>query len=162
MKMLNVEIENRAVKDLKGSFVRIDTDKSSSIIARTSEFDIETNKRKEIPLKVIITYEGENIFKGSMCELASKLNKDTTSPKGVVDILFNYFNSFASSNHNKLIELMARQHRTLQQNFTRFCLSWLRYLASLNENQYDARNEASVKLAKKMVKEVEDETLPFI
>ena len=44
-------------------------------------------------------------------------------------------------------EAMSRQHRTLQQNFTGACVAWLQHLASLDEGQYDLRNEASVQLA---------------
>lgn len=49
------------------------------------------------------------------------------------------------------VERMGREHRTLQQGFTRLCVAWLEHLASLNENQYDARNESSVLYAKKVV-----------
>ena len=87
--------------------------------------------------------------------------KDTKSAKGVVNILFNHINK-SSFDINTMVELIARQHRTLQQSFTRLCVAWLRHLSKLNENQYDARNEASVKLAKKMLADVKDDGLPFI
>ena len=59
---------------------------------------------------------------------------------------------------------MGRQHRTLQQNFTKVCFAWIQHLASLEENQYDLRNEASVKAAKKIVAGVDkyDLMLPLI
>jgi len=61
---------------------------------------------------------------------------------------------------------MGRQHRTLQQNFTKACFAWIQHLASLEENQYDLRNEASVKACKKIlageIKDHYDLMLPLI
>jgi hypothetical protein len=59
---------------------------------------------------------------------------------------------------------MGRQHRTLQQNFTRFCFAWIRHLAKLEENQYDLRNEASVKACREIVQRTGESSsfLPFI
>lgn len=45
-------------------------------------------------------------------------------------------------------EAMGREHRTLQQSFTRLCIDWLRYCGDLEEWQYDGRNEASVIVGK--------------
>lgn len=60
------------------------------------------------------------------------------------------------------INRMYREHRTLQQNFTRLCAAWLEHLAALDEFQYDARNEASVRYAKKAVAATSDVGLPTI
>ena len=50
---------------------------------------------------------------------------------------------------------MSSRHRTLQQNFTRLCIKWLYHIS---KQEYDLRNEASVKMAQKVV-----ETLgPFV
>lgn len=49
-------------------------------------------------------------------------------------------------NERKVAELMTREHRTLQQTFTRVCVEWL--LALSKQEYYDDRNAASVKLAK--------------
>ena len=43
-------------------------------------------------------------------------------------------------------ESMAREHRTLQQSFTRLCIEWLQTCADA-EYRYDGRNEASHKIA---------------
>ena len=45
---------------------------------------------------------------------------------------------------------MSRQHRTLQQNFTRLCLKWLEYVAS-DEYRTDGRNEQSKDIAQKLL-----------
>lgn len=54
----------------------------------------------------------------------------------------------------KFSEAMGAQHRTLQQSFTRTCLSWLQYLSE--QEHFDLRNEASVKMAKQFMKLVRD------
>ena len=45
---------------------------------------------------------------------------------------------------------MCREHRTLQQSFTRLCIHWLATCAS-DEYQYDGRNEASHEVAKALL-----------
>ena len=47
-------------------------------------------------------------------------------------------------------DAMSRQHRTLQQSFTRICFAWINHLAGLKENEYDGRNEASVLACQKV------------
>ena len=47
---------------------------------------------------------------------------------------------------------MGRQHRTLQQNFTRACVAWLEHLAEMEKaGRFDLRNEDSCKLARKII-----------
>lgn len=46
---------------------------------------------------------------------------------------------------------MRREHRTLQQGFTRLCLAWFEYLATLSENEVDLRNAASRELARHLI-----------
>ena len=53
-------------------------------------------------------------------------------------------------NEEEFCGAMARQHRTLQQGFTRLCLRWLYDLSE--REHFDARNTASVE-AGKAVKE---------
>jgi hypothetical protein len=60
------------------------------------------------------------------------------------------------------VERMGREHRTLQQSFTRLCAAWLEHLAFLPDNYYDARNEASVEYARKAVEATKDVGLPTI
>lgn len=56
----------------------------------------------------------------------------------------------------KAAEYMLREHRTLQQTFTRVCVEWLKVLSTVEH--YDDRNAASVKLAKDLmsIPEVKD------
>jgi len=48
------------------------------------------------------------------------------------------------------IEKMSRDHRTLQQSFTKLCLQWLEYVAS-DEYRIDARNEGSHEVCKRII-----------
>ena len=58
-------------------------------------------------------------------------------------------NSF--NNKQEFTEAMSRQHRTHQQQFTSSCFAWIEHLSKLGEGEYDARNEASVHFAKRIV-----------
>lgn len=50
------------------------------------------------------------------------------------------------------LEQMSREHRTLQQSFTRMCLQWLEQVAERKGPQnVDGRNEASQKIAEQMM-----------
>ena len=63
----------------------------------------------------------------------------------IVKEISSYVNSMNSS-YEEFARLMSYEHRTLQQNFTKLCIAWLRQLSE-TEN-YDLRNEASIKFAK--------------
>lgn len=67
--------------------------------------------------------------------------------------LSDFVNTF---NDAEVAEALGRavrnQHRTLQQNTMRFVISLLQgWARDLEENRYDARNEATVRLAKKLL-----------
>ena len=70
-------------------------------------------------------------------------------------------NSF-NCNYSGIIDELRRTHRTLQQNFTKFCIAWLRHLSELGEGQYDDRNKASVDFAKRNKSELDGAYLPMI
>lgn len=65
--------------------------------------------------------------------------------KKLVSEITNFVNSY-SIKSDEFIEAMSREHRTLQQSFTRLCLKWIEYCAS-DEYKYDARNQASHEIA---------------
>ena len=48
------------------------------------------------------------------------------------------------------IGAMSREHRTLQQSFTKLCLQWLEHVAS-DKYRYDGRNEDSHELCKDLI-----------
>lgn len=61
-----------------------------------------------------------------------------------------------------ICELLATDHRTIQQGFTRLCVTWLERLAE--QKDYDLRNEKSVELAKRFVErfKITERYLPII
>lgn len=62
---------------------------------------------------------------------------------------------------DELAEQMANEHPTLQQNFMRLCRKFIVKMSQ--KTYYDGRNESSVKMAKKMVEAIKDDScLPFI
>ena len=50
----------------------------------------------------------------------------------------------------KFVRLMAAEHRTIQQAFTKLCLQWLEKVAD-EDYQTDGRNEASHRVAMQML-----------
>lgn len=60
-------------------------------------------------------------------------------------------------------DAMCRQHRTLQQSFTRLCIAWLATCAS-DDYRYDGRNEASHEVAKALINSQDADFLglPFV
>ena len=60
-------------------------------------------------------------------------------------------------------DAMCRQHRTLQQNFTRLCIAWLATCAS-DDYRYDGRNEESHEVAKALINSQDADFLglPFV
>lgn len=79
--------------------------------------------------------------------------------KKIVEKLTQYVNNI-SFNPDEFVDEMSRQHRTLQQRYTFLCVAWLKKLA--DTEYYDGRNEASVKFAKSIKKELDDATFPYI
>jgi len=67
----------------------------------------------------------------------------------LVEEITNYVNTM-SLKPEEFTDSMSRQHRTLQQSFTRLCLKWIEYCAS-EEYRYDPRNEAAHDICKQMV-----------
>lgn len=85
-----------------------------------------------------------------------------SSEKENVQKVSSMLNSF-SFNTKEFCELMCREHRTLQQSFTRLCIEWLCTCAS-DEYRYDGRNEASHIVAKALIESQDADFigLPFI
>lgn len=67
----------------------------------------------------------------------------------LVKQITNYVNSF-SDKSQLFNQAMSNEHRTLQQSFTKLCLSWLEHVAS-PEYTFDCRNENSVAVAETLM-----------
>lgn len=86
-----------------------------------------------------------------------------TDPKAKeLDLVFNCFPI-----SRKTIEELSCTHKTIQQNITRFAVDWLNYLALDWTQTTDARNEASIGIAKDLhrieaAREVLERPIPFI
>ena len=77
----------------------------------------------------------------------------------IVNTVSNYVNSF-NCDYDGFAKKFGYEHRTLQQNFTKLCVAWLRHLAETE--YYDARNQASVEFAKSIKEQLGDISLPTI
>ena len=77
---------------------------------------------------------------------------DTADAKFVVKVLTDFVNRF-DHDHKEFAEELSRQHRTLQQGATRLFMDWMKSVYDKDIDRpetYDLRNEATVKLARKM------------
>ena len=77
----------------------------------------------------------------------------------IVKEISNYVNSYRSD-YKEFARLMSYEHRTLQQQFTKLCIAWLKELAE-TEN-YDLRNEDSIKFAQSIKDKLDKANLPLI
>lgn len=64
-----------------------------------------------------------------------------TTTQELVDLMSDFLNSF-SPEYAKFIDGMNKDHRTLQQGFTKLCLMWIEHCAS-EDYRFDGRNEDS-------------------
>ena len=67
----------------------------------------------------------------------------------LTNIITNHLNTYGDKSE-AFNEAMSREHRTLQQNFTRLCLKWLEHIAS-DEYSTDGRNEQSKDIAQALL-----------
>lgn len=67
----------------------------------------------------------------------------------VVQAITDYVNSY-SSKEKEFCEAMSREHRTLQQSFTKLCFQWLEHVSS-PDYRTDGRNEQSKRVSKQLL-----------
>lgn len=82
---------------------------------------------------------------------------------GKVSLMFNA----CPVSFKKTCEELTTEHKTIQQNITRFCVTWLNTLATDWTISVDDRNEASVSIAKDLhkieaVREILNRPIPYI
>ena len=75
------------------------------------------------------------------------------------DTFSKFINGASVKDRNEAVAGMLRDHRTLQQSTMRF---FIQYVEGMAQQTTDARNEASVQLATRIVLDVPDHTLPFV
>ena len=88
--------------------------------------------------------------------------EDKEEIKKAVQLVSHIVNAYGNEEVEFYVKEMSREHRTLQQAFTRICQAWFLHLAGLDESHYDLRNEASVELARKIKVTLENNYLPLI
>lgn len=76
-----------------------------------------------------------------------------------VSVMSNFVNNMGAD-YKEFARLMGNEHRTLQQNFTKLCVAWLKHLAEVE--YYDLRNEGSVKFAQSIKNQLDNAQLPLI
>ena len=158
MKMLNLFYTTKRFtdKNVKSNIVKValDEENKNLIQVRNTDYDPEKDVHNQIEPMVKV-YSGDKAFSGTWWEFINKLTKpEIKGDKMIVEMVFNHINNICFDS-TKFVEFASRQHRTLQQTFTNLCFAWIRHLASLEEYQYDGRNEASVKMAKEIVEKVD-------
>ena len=81
--------------------------------------------------------------------------------KELGEVVGRAINNYSFSNKD-FCKVMAREHRTIQQSFTRLCFEWIKTCADMEH--FDGRNEDSVMACRKLQKVIEEEDigLPFV
>jgi len=74
---------------------------------------------------------------------------ENNKAKHLANEMSNFVNSF-SSDHQVFITEMGKDHRTLQQSFTKLCLKWIEFVGS-DDYRHDLRNQDSHETCKKML-----------
>ena len=69
--------------------------------------------------------------------------------KNLTNDITNYLNTFGDKS-DEFNSAMSREHKTLQQNFTRLVLGWIEHVAS-EDYRHDGRNEASHNTCKQLM-----------
>jgi hypothetical protein len=67
----------------------------------------------------------------------------------VASVMSDFVNNFGCDKQ-AFVNEMAKDHRTLQQSFTKLCLKWIEYVGS-DEYRFDLRNEDSHTTCKAMI-----------
>lgn len=72
-----------------------------------------------------------------------------TEAKETVRTISDFINNY-NMRPQEFIDEMGREHRTLQQNFTRLVFMWIEHCAT-DEYQYDLRNEMTHRISKETI-----------
>jgi hypothetical protein len=74
---------------------------------------------------------------------------ENTKAKNIAREMSYFVNSY-SSDHKEFINEMGKDHRTLQQSFTKLCLKWIEFVGS-DDYRHDLRNQDSHEVCQKMI-----------
>ena len=86
---------------------------------------------------------------------------DRKDTKEIVNTLSRFVNVYGNGHYKEFAKEMMYEHRTLQQNCMRLFMSVIKEWSE--QKSYDARNEATILLSRKIMESVKDDNyLPFI
>lgn len=68
----------------------------------------------------------------------------------VAAVVTDMLNSYSTKERDQFLQDMQREHRTLQQSFTKLCMMWLEICAG-DTYRHDLRNEASHEVSKELI-----------
>lgn len=71
-----------------------------------------------------------------------------------------FVNGFNGKEQKNFIEEMSREHRTLQQSYTRFVFQWIKAMAE--QKHTDARNQAAKETCQEIINLIDLDKLPLI
>ncbi|MCE5255008.1 MAG: hypothetical protein LLG45_12530 [Actinomycetia bacterium] len=94
-------------------------------------------------------------------DLLEEAYADMMHLAGTITDVLNHMSNDSEKGHLAFCVAMEREHRTLQQAFTRLCAAWLLYAAE-PDYRNDLRNQGTHQLALKLKPLIEDAPLPFI
>lgn len=104
---------------------------------------------------VVDTFTNTRVVANVPAETAESMvdhrNREFKEASEVADCVARFLNG-TPRQEDSFVAAMGREHRTLQQNFTRLCRAWFEHLAALEHGDYDGRNQGSVEMAKALVK----------
>ena len=80
---------------------------------------------------------------------------------GTITGVLNYMSNDSERGYLAFCVAMEREHRTLQQAFTRLCVAWFLFAAN-PDYRTDLRNEATHKLAGVLKPALEDSHMPLV
>ena len=69
--------------------------------------------------------------------------------EAAAQVMSNFINNL-SPEYAEFCQIMAKDHPTLQQSFTRLCLEWIKTMADKDQRFIDPRNEESHKVCNKI------------
>lgn len=94
-------------------------------------------------------------------DLLEEAYADMMCLAGTITGVLNYMSNDSERGYLAFSVAMEREHRTLQQAFTRLCLAWFLFAAN-PDYRTDLRNEATHELAATLRPMLEEAYLPFI
>ena len=135
--------------------MRFKNNTKKELILRLTVGGYDPSEERIAPRKTSSEWLHLDEFEGAVLEIRDVGDIKASELAGEIADFLNCFQ--CNKRTDELVDELATIHPTLQQTFTSLCVKWLQKLAQMKN--YDGRNEASVKLAKKFLEAVNEEDL---